>query len=86
MTPIHKPHRSLLTLGLVAGGVIVGYLAGLISSPALSVRAEVTETPRREAFKAAGAADEPILKEISATLKRIESRVERIERNTAAKK
>ena len=86
MPSMNKPHRSFVTLSLVACGIFAGYLAGGISSPVLSVRAEVTETPRREAFKAAGAADEPILREISATLKRIESRVERIEKNTAVKK
>lgn len=64
---------------LILCGLIVGYLAGVASAP--SVSADITEEPRRETFKAGGLSNEPLLREISATLKRIEQRVERIEKN-----
>ncbi len=69
--------------GLLLSGLGLGYLAGVASAPSTSARAEVTEEPRREAFKAGGVLNEPILREIAATLKRIETRVEKIEKNTA---
>lgn len=64
-------------------GLIVGYLAGVGTGPSSVVRSDVTEEPRREAFKAGGVLNEPVLREIAATLKRIESRVEKIEKNMA---
>ena len=73
----------LAPLCLVLCGLVLGYLAGVASAPSSSVSADVTEEPRRESFKAGGLSNEPVLREISATLKRIEARVERIESNTA---
>lgn len=67
---------------LLLSVLALGYLMGVASAPSLVVRAEVTEEPRREAFKAGGVLNEPVLREISATLKRIETRVEKIEKNT----
>lgn len=72
--------RSVL---LVLGGVGLGYLAGIANTPFSALRADVTEEPRREVFKAGGVLNEPVLREISATLKRIETQAERIEKNTA---
>ena len=69
--------RSLHVLLL---GLGVGYLMGIAATPSTLVQAEVTEEPRREAFKAGGLGNEPILREIAATLVRIENRVERIEK------
>lgn len=68
----HSLQMLLLGLGL-------GYLAGIGAAPSASIHAEVTEEPRREAFKAGGVLNEPILRDIAATLVRIESRVEKIE-------
>lgn len=72
--------RSVL---LVLAGLGVGYLAGIAGSPFSALRADVTEEPRREAFKAGGVINEPVLREISATLKRIEAQAEKIEKNTS---
>lgn len=72
--------RSVL---LVLAGLGVGYLAGIAGSPFSSLRADVTEEPRRETFKAGGVINEPVLREISATLKRIEAQAEKIEKNTS---
>ena len=68
---------------LLLGGLGVGYLAGIAGSPFSALRADVTEEPRRDAFKAGGVLNEPVLREISATLKRIETQAERIEKNTS---
>lgn len=64
--------------GLVIAGLAVGYLAGISSAPI--AQAEVTEEPRREAFKAGSVLNEPVLREIAATLVRIETRMDRIEK------
>ena len=78
-----RPSLRIRSLCLLLGGIGLGYLAGIAAAPSASVRAEVTEEPRREAFKAGGVLNEPVLREIAATLKRIEARVDRIEKNTA---
>jgi hypothetical protein len=70
--------RSVFLLLL---GLGLGYLAGMTAGPLSVVRADVTEEPRRESFKAGSVLNEPILREIAATLVRIETRVERIEKN-----
>jgi hypothetical protein len=72
---------SRKSVGVLLLGIMLGYLAG-IGSPSAVVRSDVTEEPRREAFKAGSVLNEPVLREIAATLKRIESRVEKIEKNT----
>lgn len=73
-----RPHRSI---GVLLIGLLIGYLAGVGGGPTSVVRSDITEEPRREAFKAGGVINEPILREIAATLKRIETRVEKIEKN-----
>jgi hypothetical protein len=65
---------SGLLLGLAAG-----YAAGIAAQPSSTLQAEVTELPRREAFLAGGERSEVVLREIAATLKRMDTRVERIE-------
>ncbi len=67
---------------VLLAGIVIGYLIGIGGAPSARVWSDVTEEPRREAFKAGGVINEPVLREISATLKRIESRVEKIEKNT----
>ncbi len=67
-------------------GLIAGYLAGVGTGTSSFVLSDVTEEPRREAFKAGSVLNEPILREISATLKRIETKVEKVEKNMAAAK
>ena len=71
--------RPVLWIGV---GLAIGYLAGSVLDVPHPARAEVTETPRRETFKDGGILNEGVLREISATLKRIETRVDRIEKNT----
>ena len=78
-----RPLVRWQSLCLILGGMCLGYLAGIAGAPSSTVRAEVSEEPRREAFKAGGVLNEPVLREIAATLKRIETRVENIEKNTA---
>ncbi len=86
MMTVNSSARSVARwkmLCLLLSGLGLGYLVGIASAPTASVRAEVTEEPRREAFKAGGVLNEPVLREIAATLKRIETRVEKIEKNTS---
>lgn len=63
-------------------GLLVGVLVGSTMNTSLQVRADVTELPRREAFKDGGVLNEAVLREISATLKRMETRLEQIQKNT----
>jgi hypothetical protein len=69
------------SVALLLVGIGLGYLAGISATPTSTARADVTEEPRREAFKAGSLVNEPILREIAATLVRIENRVERIEKH-----
>jgi hypothetical protein len=71
--------RPVLWIGV---GLAFGYLAGSVMEMSRPARAEVTETPRRETFKDGSVLNEGVLREIAATLKRIETRVDRIEKNT----
>jgi hypothetical protein len=73
---------SRKSIAVLLLGLVMGYLVG-IGSPSAVVLSDVTEEPRREAFKAGSVLNEPVLREMAATLKRIESRVEKIEKNTA---
>jgi hypothetical protein len=78
-----RQFARLRSLQMLLVGLGIGYLAGLGASPSAAIRADVTEEPRREAFKAGGVLNEPVLREIAATLVRIETRVEKIERSVA---
>lgn len=61
--------------------VAAGFLAGSADRPGPQAVAEVRRTPPREAFQSGGERSEVVLREIAATLTRIESRVERIEKS-----
>ncbi len=74
---------SWKNLLLALSGLTIGYLAGIGTGPIAVVHADVTEEPRRDSFKAGGVLNEPVLQEIASTLKRIEGRVERIEKSVA---
>ena len=78
------PVVRLRSIGLLLFGLVLGYVASLGSVPTSVAQAEVTEAPRREAFKAGGVLNEPVLREIAATLKRIETKLEKFERNAKA--
>lgn len=67
----------VLTLALVMAG---GFLMGRVASEPAIVQADVRQTPRREAFQSGDELSVGILKEISSTLKRIDGRLERMER------
>lgn len=66
---------------LLVLGLALGYLTGISSSPnSTGARADVTEEPRREAFKPGDVVNQPVLREMAATLKRIEDQIVRIEK------
>ena len=75
-----RPFVGLRSVGLLLCGLALGYVASLGLAPTSVVQAEVTEEPRREAFKAGGVLNEPVLREIAATLKRIETKLEKFEK------
>jgi hypothetical protein len=63
--------------------IAAGFLAGSADRPGPQTMAEVRRTPPREAFQGGDERSEVVLREIAATLTRIESRVERIEKSLA---
>lgn len=79
-----RPVTNMRAVGLLLCGLGLGYLASLGSVRMPAVQAEVTEEPRREAFKAGGVLNEPVLREIAATLKRIEAKIEKFEKDAKA--
>jgi hypothetical protein len=68
---------SLRTVMLLTGAFAAG---SLVSSVEDQAGAEVRTSPPRKAFLSGGARSELVLREISATLKRIETQLGRIER------
>lgn len=73
-------YRSLVPLILVA---VLAFTAGMLLRPIDPVGAEVRGQPAPQAFKSGGARSEAVLKEISATLKVIDGRIERIEKSVS---
>ncbi|HET6424055.1 MAG TPA: hypothetical protein VFG20_10255 [Planctomycetaceae bacterium] len=72
---------GLLTRALpVLCSLIAGYLVAQIDVVPNSVRAEVRETTPRAAFQAGSERSEAVLKEIAATLKTMDGRLERLEK------
>jgi len=68
--------RSLLILC----GIVLGYGLAQLGSGQPQLQAEVRETTPRAAFQAGSERSETILKEIAATLKTMDGRLERIEK------
>lgn len=61
-----------------------GYIIGNANSQPQATFADVRKTPPRAAFESGSERSETVLRDISATLKRIERRVERIEKSVTA--
>lgn len=59
--------------------IVVGVVAGTWISPALTIAEVRSKTPPQEAFESGGARCIAVLKEIVASLDRVEKRLERIE-------
>jgi hypothetical protein len=70
-----------IVLALVV--LAIGYTLGTMSSLPGSVHADVRKTPPRQAFQSGGERSEVVLREIAGTLKRIDGRLERIEKTVA---
>jgi len=77
-TIANRLHQWRWFSGLLLG-IAAGYAAGIAAQSSSSLHAEVTELPRREAFQAGGERSEIVLRDIAAILKRMDTRVERIE-------
>lgn len=74
--------RNTITLTLAIG---LGFALGRTVEFTRPAAADTRESPKREAFKSGGARSEVVLREISATLGRIEKRVESIEKAVTPK-
>jgi hypothetical protein len=66
-------------------GIATGYAAGIAAQSTSTLHAEVTELPRREAFQAGGERSEIVLRDIAAILKRMDTRLDRIEQVVVGK-
>lgn len=68
--------------------LLIGYGIGATTSTEQWARAEVRQPPRREAFLSGSERSETVLKGMEAVLKRMDGRLERIERavTTATRK
>jgi len=75
---------NVRSVGLLVCGLVLGYALSQGTVSTSVVQAEVTEEPRRDAFKAGGVLNEPVLREIAATLKRIETKLEKFEKQVKA--
>lgn len=64
---------------LVTTVVLAAFWCGLTLAPDFRVRADVRPHTSREQFKSGGARSEIVLREIHATLQRMEKRLEHIE-------
>ena len=71
---------------LVLCGVAAGYVAGQSPRGFDAARAEVRETTQRATFLAGSERSEAVLREIASTLKRMDGRLERIEKIAGEKK
>ena len=67
--------KGLFGLALVSAGVI----GGAATAPSRQAQAEIRTTPPPQAFQSGGQLSVPVLKEIAATLRQIESRLARLE-------
>ena len=71
--------RRLSSITVVCVCLAGGFLTGICWQAVPSAQADVRQGPQREAFKSGGERSAEVLTEIAATLKRIETRVDRIE-------
>lgn len=62
----------------------VGYVAGSAGGPSAAYTADVRKVPPRQAFQSGGERSETVLREIAATLKQMDERLEHIEKAVAA--
>lgn len=77
--------RNWKWLGGIVLALAAGYIAGQSSQSSGVLQADVSELPRREAFLAGGERSELVLREISATVKKMDTRLENIERTLSGK-
>lgn len=66
--------------GLASVLLATGFVAGVLYQEQESARADIRKGPTREAFQSGGERSETQLKEISATLLRIEKKIADVER------
>ena len=66
-------------------GIAAGYAAGIAAQPSAALHADVSELPRREAFQAGGERSETVLRDIATILKRMDTRLDRIEQVVVSK-
>lgn len=79
MSQLNRHFARLFTAAiLIATGI---FFAGFMKSESI---AGVRTPPERTAFKSGSARSEAILREIADTLKRIDARIERLEKSQAA--
>ncbi len=71
---------------MILCGIILGYGLAQLGSGQPLLQAEVRETTPRAAFQAGSERSETILKEIAATLKTMDGRLERLEKITLDRK
>jgi hypothetical protein len=80
-----RNQRNWKWIGGIMLALFAGYVAGQSSRTTGVLQADVTELPRREAFMAGGERSELVLREISATVKKMDLRLENIERAVSGK-
>ena len=80
LTDIKKLRRPMLMVGLL----FIGFVIGRESKEPRVAGAQTRRSPARAAFLSGSERSEKVLREIASTLKRIEGRVDRIERSVTA--
>ena len=80
----NRSNRWRWSAGLLLG-MAAGYAAGIAGQSSSALQAEVTELPRREAFLAGGERSELVLRDIATVLKRMDTRLDRIEQVVVSK-
>jgi len=74
---IKKIRNSFPSLIVLA----IGYMLGTASTVATSTHADIRKTPSRQAFKSGSERSEAVLREIASTVKRMDTRLARIEKS-----
>lgn len=73
-------NTSLSRIKWLLTGGLLGYFVALYGGMLPTVSADVRETPPRAAFQSGAERSETILREIAATLKTMDGRLERLEK------